>query len=209
MFLKQRGRYYIVSAIFCWYSCDLCMFASWLSSLVGSKLKMYLNLPVSTVGGINPTPPGIYKTISNLLHNGLNYLSTGARFPPSTVLKRLLHTTAPRFFPCDEVGIQLKSFCSDASQFLEPPDGQRMLKSRNHLSTLFRFVVVVVVVVGGGGGGGVVVVVGGGGGVVVVVVVVQLSFLLFTPNHSLWKINGAFTNLLGSYSSMQYPLIVN
>jgi len=38
--------------------------------------------PTDTVDGQNPAPPGMYKTLVN---NGINCLSTGAGFWPSTV----------------------------------------------------------------------------------------------------------------------------
>ena len=48
---------------------------------------LWLNyIPVNflrdTVGGRNPAPPGMYKTLKN---NGINYISFGAGFCPSTV----------------------------------------------------------------------------------------------------------------------------
>ena len=60
-----------------------------------TRSKNRLDAPSTTVDRRNPVPPGMYQT---LINKGLNYLSTGAGFLPSTVVASGDQRTNERFF---------------------------------------------------------------------------------------------------------------
>ena len=57
---------------------------------------MFEEAETQIVDGRNPAPPEMYKT---LFYNGINYLSTVAGFPPSTVLETPSFTETPQSHP--------------------------------------------------------------------------------------------------------------
>ena len=68
----------------CWSGND----SSTCTELGGNCISLYSSTDAvylcDTVDGKNPAPPGMYKTFCSI-NNGINCLSTGAGFLPSTV----------------------------------------------------------------------------------------------------------------------------